>query len=218
MLEFDGQCDIDRMMYGVEKFLGEWYKGDGWYGDGASFHLDYYNSLVIHPMLTEVLMVCSKHGLRNAEALGVQQKRLSRYAAQMERLISPEGTYPAVGRSITYRFGSFHALSDAALLHLLPGQLNPSQVRCALTAVIKRQLAEKNTFDSEGWLRIGFTGAQIRMSEQYINSGSEYLCCAAFCALGLPASDPFWSNPYADWTNKKAWENTQVSADHALRD
>ena len=64
----------------------------------------------------------------------------------------------------------------------------------------------------------GGSGIGSRMSEAYINTGSEYLCCAAFCALGLPATDPFWSNPYADWTNKKAWSGSQVGADHALRD
>jgi hypothetical protein len=122
-----------------------------------------------------------------------------------------------IGRSITYRFGSFHAMSDAALLHILPKHLNPAQVRCALTAVIKRQLSQKNTFDANGWLRVGYTGAQIHMSEDYINTGSEYLVCAGFCALGLPVSDAFWANPYAEWTSKKAWSNVEVPADHSIR-
>ena len=107
-------------------------------------------------------------------------------------------------------------MSDAALLHLLPSHLNPAQVRCALTSVINRQLSQPNTFDQNGWLRVGFTGSQIHMSEDYINTGSEYLCCAAFCALGLPVDDAFWSNPYAEWTNRKAWTNKEVSADHAI--
>ena len=115
--------------------------------------------------LTEVLMVCEKHGLKNADFLKTQQTRLGRYAEGLERMISPEGSYPVIGRSITYRFGSFHAMSDAALLHILPKHLNPAQVRCALTAIIKRQLVQKNTFDANGWLRVGFTGAQIHMSE-----------------------------------------------------
>src|SRR5438874_12104770 len=33
----------------------QWYKGDGVYGDGPSFHWDYYNSFVIQPMLLDVL-------------------------------------------------------------------------------------------------------------------------------------------------------------------
>ncbi|MBP3757298.1 MAG: DUF2264 domain-containing protein, partial [Prevotella sp.] len=44
LLEFTGECDMERLMYGVNRFRNEWYKGDGWYGDGPDFHLDYYNS------------------------------------------------------------------------------------------------------------------------------------------------------------------------------
>lgn len=218
LLEFDGKCDEQRLCYGVERFRNEWYKGDAWYGDGPAFHLDYYNSLVIQPMLTEVLMVISKHGLKHADFLATQQNRLGRYAEQQERMISPEGSYPVIGRSITYRFGSFHALSDAALLHLLPQHVNPAQVRCALTSVIHRQLSQPHTFDRNGWLRVGYTGAQIHMSEDYINTGSEYLCCGAFCALGLPVTDPFWANPYVDWSSRKAWNGVEIPADHAIQD
>ncbi len=217
LLEFDGKCDEQRLNYGVERFRNEWYKGDAWYGDGTDFHLDYYNSLVIQPMLTEVLMVIEKHNRKHADFLNTQQVRLGRYAEQLERMISPEGSYPVIGRSISYRFGSFHALSDAALLHILPSRVNPAQVRCALTAVIRRQLSQPNTFDRNGWLRVGFTGAQLHISEDYINTGSEYLCCAAFCALGLPVTDAFWSNPYTPWTSLKAWTNIDVPADHAIR-
>jgi hypothetical protein len=131
-------------------------------------------------------------------------------------MISPEGTYPVIGRSITYRFGSFHALADAALLHILPEDLSPAQVRCALTAVIERQLAAPGTFDPDGWLRVGYAGRQSRMGETYINTGSLYLCCAAFLPLGLPADDPFWSAPARDWTSRKAWNGVDVGADHCI--
>ena len=65
-------------------------------------------------------------------------------------------------------------------LHLLPKSLNPAQVRCGLTSIIQRQLSQADTFDSAGWLRIGYTGRQIQMSEEYINTGSLYLCMAVF--------------------------------------
>jgi hypothetical protein len=132
-------------------------------------------------------------------------------------MISPEGTYPVTGRSIVYRFGSFHALADAALLHILPASVSPAQVRCGLTAVIRHQLSQPRTFDPDGWLRIGYTGSQIRMSEDYINTGSLYLCTAALLPLGLPADDPFWAAPARDWTAKKAWNGEDVGADHAIR-
>lgn len=216
ILEFEGQCDEKRLYYGVEKFRNQWYKGDAWYGDGPAFHLDYYNSLVIHPMLTDVLHVIEKHKMQHSDFVKEQETRHGRYAEQQERLISPEGAYPVIGRSITYRFGAFHAMSSAALAHILPQHLNPAQVRCALTAVIERQLSLPRTFDCNGWLRVGFTGSQIHMSEDYINTGSEYLCCAAFCALGLPPTDAFWANPAVDWTSRKVWNNVEVPADHAI--
>ena len=216
LLEFTGECDMERLMYGVNRFRNEWYKGDGWYGDGLDFHLDYYNSLVIHPMFTETLKILKKHDLAGADFLPTQTERHGRLAAELERMISPEGSYPVTGRSIVYRFGSFHALADAALLHILPANISPAQVRCALTAVIQRQLSRPLTFDQNGWLRIGYTGSQIRMSEDYINTGSLYLCTTAFLPLGLPVNDPFWSAPACDWTAKKAWNGQDVGADHAI--
>ena len=217
LLEFTGECDMERLMYGVNRFRHEWYKGDAWYGDGPDFHLDYYNSLVIHPMFTETLQVLKKHGLEGADFLKTQEQRHGRLAAQLERMISPEGSYPVTGRSIVYRFGSFHALADAALLHILPANVSPAQVRCALTAVIQRQLAQPLTFDMNGWLRVGYTGSQIHMSEDYINTGSLYLCTAALLPLGLPADDSFWAAPARDWTARKAWNGEDVGADHAIR-
>ena len=216
LLEFTGEYDTDRLLYGIKRFRDDWYKGDAWYGDGDDFHLDYYNSLVIHPMLTDVLRIMKKHGIKGAEFLPEQEQRLGRFASELERMISPEGTYPVIGRSIAYRFGSFHALSQASLLHLLPSSLSPAQVRSALTAVISRQASAPGTFDKDGWLRIGYAGSQVQMGETYINTGSVYLCCAAFLPLGLPQSDPFWAAPGRDWTSRKAWNGIDVGLDHAL--
>ncbi len=37
------------LTYGIRKFRDNWYKGDGLYGMGPDFHMDYYNSYVILP-------------------------------------------------------------------------------------------------------------------------------------------------------------------------
>ena len=129
--EFTGECDTTRLNYGVRKFRDLWYKGDAQYGDGAEFHLDYYNSFVIHPMLTDVLVVMQKHRMPESEFLNVQQKRLGRYAEQLERFISPEGTYPVIGRSIVYRTGVFHALGQAAYCISFRNKLFPHRYAAA---------------------------------------------------------------------------------------
>ena len=194
----------------------QWYKGDGVYGDGPDFHFDYYNSFVIHPMLLDVLDVC-RDEMPAWKALAPRaEARARRYAAILERLIAPDGSFPAVGRSIAYRFGAFHLLAQAALTHRLPDPVTPAQVRGALTAVIRRSMAAGGTFDRDGWLRIGFCGHQPGIGERYISTGSLYLCAVGLLPLGLPRGDEFWAGPPQPWTAVRAWSGQAFPIDHAL--
>jgi hypothetical protein len=199
----------------------QWYVGDGAYGDGPHFHWDYYNSFVIQPMLLAILDVMQvRHGQPKTDTWNSHRsvilERAQRYAAVQERLISPEGTYPAIGRSLAYRFGAFHHLADISLRHQLPQEITPEQVRAALTAVMRHQVEAPGTFDPKGWLTIGFCGHQPSIGEIYISTGSLYLCSAAWLPLGLPAADPFWSAPAKQWTSQKAWSGIDIVTDHAI--
>lgn len=109
LLHFTGECEMGPIEYALKKHK-EWYKGVGWYGDGPNFHFDYYNSYVIQPMLMDVLEVLREKNMDPENFYDVQRKRLIRYAEQQEKMISPEGTYPIIGRSVAYRFGAFQAL------------------------------------------------------------------------------------------------------------
>jgi len=207
--------DRTRVDYALREHE-QWYKGDGAYGDGPEFHWDYYNSFVIHPMLIDVLDACKGESPAWADIAARVEPRAARYAAVQERLIAPDGSFPPIGRSIAYRCGAFHLLAQSALRHRLPNEVSPSQVRGALTAVIRRTLGAPDTFDKDGWLRIGFCGHQPGIGEAYISTGSLYLSSVAFLPLGLPASDPFWSSPAAPWTSVKAWSGQPFPIDHAL--
>lgn len=209
--KFDTAADFMRIDYAVKSHQN-WYLGDGVYGDGPDFHWDYYNSFVIQPMLLDI----TKIALRNQKLYQQFLARTTRYAAIQERLISPEGTYPPIGRSLTYRFGAFQLLSQIALQKNLPKEVTPEQVRCALYTVVKKQIEAPGTFDKNGWLTIGVYGHQPGLGEIYISTGSLYLCSQVFLVLGLPANDPFWTNPNADWTQKKLWSGQSVLIDHAL--
>jgi hypothetical protein len=194
----------------------QWYKGDGLYGDGPSFHWDYYNSFVIHPMLLDVLDVCRDEMPAWKELSAREDERARRYAAIQERLVAPDGSFPAIGRSLAYRCGAFHLLAAMALRHSLPEGVSPAQVRGALTAVIRKTLEAPETFDANGWLRIGFCGHQPGAGETYISTGSVYLCSVAFLPLGLDAQDSFWSSPPQPWTSVKAWTGQPFPLDHAI--
>ncbi|HWK04965.1 MAG TPA: DUF2264 domain-containing protein [Puia sp.] len=207
--------DEMRIDYGIRQ-LEQWYVGDGVYSDGPSYHWDYYNSYVIHPYLAQIMDIVNQ---KNGAYKGLADKlkvRAERYAIIQERLINTDGTYPATGRSIVYRGAAFHHLADMAWRQKLPAALKPAQVRCALTAVLKKTLESPTTFTKDGWLNIGVYGSQPDLADTYNTTGSLYLCSELLLPLGLPASDEFWSAPALPWTAQKIWSGQDVSGDHSI--
>lgn len=194
-LKINQDVDYKRLWYGIE-YYKKWYKGDGFYGDGEELHMDYYNSFIIHPILYDTLqIICSSH-LSNNEIkylFYLHEQRMKRFAVLQERMIAPDGTFPPLGRSLTYRCGVFHTLSTCVLYDKLPNNLKPSQVRVALSRVIKATLEHTHTFENN-WLTIGLYGQQPNLAEPYINHGSLYFCTTIFLPLGLPKTSAFWSD------------------------
>ena len=217
LLHYAGAPDWDpmRIDYALLKHA-EWYKGDGWYGDGKNFHWDYYNSFVIQPMLLDVLAEIKDEYAEWGKMEDEAWIRAAHYATHQEHLISPEGTYPLIGRSLAYRFGAFHDLAMTAYHHRLEEVLTPAQVRCALTAVMKRLMAFDNMFDENGWLQVGVCGHQPGMGEFYISTGSLYLCSEVFLPLGLAENDPFWADADAPWTMQRLWNGENLECEHAI--
>jgi hypothetical protein len=203
---------IDNAIQKIE----QWYVGDGWYSDGPHFHFDYYNGYVIQPMLTDILGVLAEKKMIDASKFDLAIKRMQRYAEFLERLISPEGAYPVFGRSATYRVGAFQPLAKLSLMDKLPETITQSQVRSALTAVMKRMFGNKDIFTSDGWLQLGFAGHQPSIADYYSNSGSMYLTSVGFLSLGLPATHPFWTGPFTEWTSIKAWAGKPFGKDYAV--
>ncbi len=215
LLKVIGQhWDRMRVDYALRE-LNSWYVGDGAYGDGPHFHWDYYNSFVMHPYLLQLMDTLGNESGAWMVMREPINRRAQRYAAVQERLIAADGSYPVIGRSITYRCGAFHLLADVARRHMLLEDISAAQVRCALSAVMQKTLEPKNTFDAKGWLQIGLAGHQPELGETYISTGSLYLCSAAWLPLGLPSTDPFWSQPPEQWTQQKIWSGEDARADHA---
>jgi hypothetical protein len=207
------EYDPERIDIAVRK-MQEWYVGDGWYSDSPVFSMDYYNSYVIHPMFVDILKVLVQKDLAKEEDYNQALKRMVRFAEFQERIISPEGTYPPFGRSITYRTGAFQALSQIALMEQLPQYILPAQVRCGLTKAMHNMFDSSNNFDANGWLVLGFNGHQPEVADTYTSTGSLYMATLGFLALGLPATNAFWSAPAADWTSKKAWNGQPFKKDY----
>ena len=215
LLKLGANWDRMRVDYALRQH-DQWYRGDGAYGDGPEFHFDYYNSFVIHPMLLDVLDAVRGENAAWKDLATREEQRARRYAAVLERLIAPDGSFPPIGRSLAYRCGAMQLLAQVALRRTLPEGVSPAQTRGALTAVIRRTLEAPGTYDANGWLQIGFCGHQPGVGERYISTGSLYLCSVGLLTLGLPPSDEFWSSPAQPWTSVRAWRGEAFPIDHAL--
>jgi hypothetical protein len=225
LLSVDAPHDAYRIHSALRK-IEEWYVGDGWYSDGEHFAFDYYNSYVIHPMYVQTMQTLVDKSLakgnRRPEAmqrnLDLAKKRMQRFGIILERMVSPDGTFPVFGRSMTYRLGVFQPLSLLAWRDMLPDELPAGQVRSALTAAMKRMFSVEGNFNAGGFLQLGFAGHQPQLADWYTNNGSLYLTSEVFLPLGLPASHLFWTAPAQAWTAKKAWSGEDFPKDHAVRE
>ena len=212
-----GNCDEYRINSAIRK-VEEWYTGDGWYADGPSFAFDYYSSYVFHPMYLETLSTMRDTGRYTRIHYGKYYdralRRAQKYAVVLERLISPEGTFPVFGRSIPYRMATMQPLAMMAWQEKLPAGLTRGQVRAALTRVMHNMYDGKENFNEGGYLTIGFAGRQPNVADWYTNNGSLYMTSLAFLPLGLPATHPFWTDAPLAWTSQKAWGGQPFPKDH----
>ena len=220
LLQIGEESDPMRLNTAVRK-IDEWYIGDGWIKDGSTFHFDYYGSFVMHPMMIQVLEIMEankapfwKDDLTKWRELAV--KRAQRYSEHLERFVSPEGSFPPFGRSLTYRTAVFQPLALLALRKQLPAKLSEGQVRAALVAAHKAVFGQPSNFTKDGFLTIGFVGHNPALGDWYSNNGSMYITTEGLLALGLPASDSFWTSSPQPWTQKLAFAGQPFQKDYAV--
>ena len=200
----------------------EWYIGDGWYADGPVFAFDYYTSYVFHAMYLETLqaMIDAKANTRidYRKYYDRALKRAQKFSVILERFISPEGTFPVIGRSTPYRLAAMQPLALMAWYGKLPAELSNGQVRAALTKVMHRMFDIQDNYNSGGYLTIGFCGSQPETADWYTNNGSLYMTSLSFMPLGLAADHPFWTDAPQPWTQVKAWGGQPFPKDHRWAD
>ena len=216
-----GGCDNFRVNMACRK-VEEWYVGDGWYADGPVFAFDYYSSYVFHAMYLETLqaMIDAKVNTRidYNKYFDRALKRAQKYAIILERFISPEGTFPVIGRSTPYRLAAMQPLALLVWYQKMPKELSNGQVRAALTQVMHRMFDHQNNYNQKGFLTIGFCGSQPETADWYTNNGSLYMTSLSFMPLGLPANHPFWTDAPQPWTQVKAWNGKPFPKDHRWGD
>jgi len=168
--------------------------GDGHYSDGPRFHSDYYNSIIIHPFL----LTLDHLGHGSPEEKEKRMKRAHRFGHILMRMVTEEGWFPPVGRSLCYRGGLFHHLAFLAKMGFLPSDLPAASVRQTLDQIIRKTLLIKPSGKMEekvfqnGVLRPGLFDIEPQLAEIYIGPASLYLCTWAFLPLGLGENHTYW--------------------------
>ena len=215
------EYDDFRVMMTIRK-VEEWYVGDGWYADGPVFAFDYYSSYVFHAMYLETLqnMIDARANTRLEYKKYYDRalKRAQKFSIILERFISPEGTFPVIGRSTPYRMAAMQPLALMAWYQKLPRELSNGQVRAALTQVMHRMYDQQQNYNEGGFLIIGFCGHQPETADWYTNNGSLYMTSLSLMPLGLPASHDFWTCKAEPWTQVKAWGGQPFPKDHRWAD
>jgi hypothetical protein len=204
LLKVNEDVNTTRLYNGLLQYK-KWYRGDGVYSDGEEVHVDYYNSYIIQPMLYDLLSIVRYESNAWDDFYELHNKRLQRWATIQERMIAPDGTFPPLGRSLTYRCAAFHGLALCAYINNLDTSLKYGQVRVALSRVMKATLQHPDTFEM-GWLTIGLYGKNPMLAEPYINHGSLYICSTIFLPLGLLPHSQFWTDLDAPCT----WEQVSL--------
>lgn len=215
--ELTGERDLKPIELAVDRYM-DWYIGDGYYTNGRSFNWDNYNSYVSQPLMLEVLRICKDQGYPLGAQFEKVKARAFRYAEVLERMISPEGTFPVLGRSSTYRFAYLQHLGYVGARVDWPDVLNPGATRAAMTTVIKRMIEAPGTFDENGWLQPGYVWHQPSARDPYNNTGALYNCLLGLAHLGMPANHPFWTAPRAKWFQQRVWSGEDVPNQEAYRE
>jgi hypothetical protein len=162
-----------------------YYRGDGWYHDGANDHADYYVAWAMH--VYGLLYAAARD--HDPEQAARYRERARLFARDFQHWFDPRGAAIPFGRSLTYRFcqGSFWGALVLADEEALPwGRIKGLYLRHL------REWATHPISDRDGVLSIGYGYANLLMHEPYNSSGSPYWAMKYFLALAAPADHPFW--------------------------
>ncbi|HEY0710405.1 MAG TPA: DUF2264 domain-containing protein, partial [Polyangia bacterium] len=182
------------------------YKGNGWYTDGATNVFDDYNSTVFSTHFAEwAIMSGNDDPARRREVL----MRLRRYNEDQPYFYAKQGMHPEFGRSTSYKMARLTGLilsyhidqSYGATWNLgfkvVPDELTRGMLRRLIREHLNYYLRNGTYNPATGILGQRLTGTgSMEIAEDYISPGSVYWASRALGALMLLADDdPFWSAP-----------------------
>lgn len=182
----DGPHRMDEIEKGLDS-IEPWYRGDGWYSDGAGASYDYYIGWAMHlyPLLWARMSGDTDRG-------AVYRERLRAFLEQYQHFFGSGGAPVHQGRSLTYRFACTAPLWLGALCDATP--LPPGRTRRLASGTL-RHFVERGVPDERGLLTLGWYRPFLPTTQEYSGPGSPYWASKAFLGLLLPPDHPVWTDP-----------------------
>lgn len=168
--------------------IGEFYRGDGWYVDGPTNEFELYNAWMFgwHYLLWAWI-----DGERLPDHRDQVLERARSFIAGFLHFFGANGSYPAWGRSLVYRFAALAPFAIGYFLNIAPA--DPGLLRRVSSGSL-RYFYDRGLLDPNGhYVQQGYHGEFPAAGEAYISPGSTYWCCHGLFALTFEADDPFWT-------------------------
>jgi hypothetical protein len=168
--------------------MGEFYRGDGWYVDGPTHEFELYNAWMFgwHYLLWAWI-----DGDRRPDHRDQVLERARSFIAGFLHFFGANGSYPAWGRSLVYRFAALAPFAVGHFLNIAPA--DPGLLRRVSSGCL-RYFYDHGLFEPSGhFVRQGYHGNFPAAGEAYISPGSPYWCCHGLFALTFDSDDPFWT-------------------------
>jgi len=178
------ETDLDARL---EQMAG-FYRGDGWYADGAGNEFDLYNAWMFG---CHYLMWAWIDGDRRPDHRQLVLERARLFLDGFPYFFGANGSYVAWGRSLTGRFAATVIFQIGHLLKITSPQ--PGLYRRIATGCL-RYFVDHDFIDPvRHFARQGFHGDFPQAGESYMAPGSPLSACHALFALTFDADDPFWT-------------------------
>lgn len=167
------------------------YLGDGWYGDGKSHRIDYYNPFAFH--FYGLIYVKLKYNV-DPDRCKRFMDRATQFAGQFIHWFSDDGASLPYGRSLNYRF------SAVSFWGIYASVLNPEDTPVIPWGVMKglylnnfKWWSNQPIFNlGSKVLSLGYSYPNNFMTERYNSPQSPYWATKAFSGLFMGESHLFW--------------------------
>ena len=188
--------------------IESYYKGNGWYTDGASHVFDEYSNTVFLP---DTVAWAVLTGADNPTQRNTWMSRVRRFLEDQPYFFGAGGTHPEFGRSTAYKTARLTGLIIAYYIDrtyntpdkwnlgfkVLPESFTLGMLRRLVRQHLNYYLSNGSVDPTTGLFiqRVTGTGS-LDVGEDYISPGSVSWATRAFGPLFLLAEDdPFWSTP-----------------------